>query len=55
MIPAPAEEVRDVVRRALAEDLGLSGDITTNTVVPSDAIGTGRRKSSVARASVTAR
>jgi len=38
----PVTVVRDVVRRALAEDLGVLGDITSLAVVPEDARGTGR-------------
>ncbi len=33
-------ELDRVVRTALAEDLGLSGDLTTQVAVPSDAVGT---------------
>ena len=42
-------EIREAVRRALAEDIG-SGDITTNLCIPADAPGTGRM---VARESLT--
>ena len=42
-------EVREAVRRALAEDIG-PGDVTTNLCVPADALGTGRM---VARESLT--
>ena len=41
MNPVPDDEVRSVVRRALAEDLGVAGDITSNTVIPAGAVGTG--------------
>jgi nicotinate-nucleotide pyrophosphorylase (carboxylating) len=34
-------EIQDIVRKALAEDIG-TGDITTNLCVPADATGTGR-------------
>ena len=42
-------EIEDVVRRALAEDIG-SGDITTNLCVPAEATATGRM---IARESLT--
>jgi nicotinate-nucleotide pyrophosphorylase (carboxylating) len=42
-------EIQDIVRKALAEDVG-TGDITTNLCVPADALGTGRM---VARESLT--
>ena len=42
-------EIQDVVRRALAEDIG-SGDVTTNLCVPADALATGRM---VAKESLT--
>jgi nicotinate-nucleotide pyrophosphorylase (carboxylating) len=38
----PMNVVRAVVRRALEEDLGALGDITSTAVVPEDARGTGR-------------
>jgi len=38
----PTAVVRDVVRRALAEDLGALGDLTSIAVVPEDHGGTGR-------------
>jgi nicotinate-nucleotide pyrophosphorylase (carboxylating) len=38
----PVNEVRDAVRRALAEDLTALGDLTTIAVVPDDASGRGR-------------
>lgn len=41
MNPVPVEEIRNVVRRALAEDLGVAGDITSNTVIPAGAVGAG--------------
>ncbi|MGZ8751424.1 MAG: carboxylating nicotinate-nucleotide diphosphorylase [Acidimicrobiia bacterium] len=34
--------VREVVARALAEDLGLLGDLTSLAVIPADAVGSGR-------------
>ncbi len=43
----PAGTVREVVVRALAEDLGVLGDVTSLAVIPADAIGEG---SFVARA-----
>ena len=40
-IPAlPAHLVEDAVRRALAEDLGLSGDLTSQATVAADAVAT---------------
>jgi nicotinate-nucleotide pyrophosphorylase (carboxylating) len=38
----PAAAVHDVVARALAEDLGLLGDLTSLAVIPFDAVGRGR-------------
>lgn len=38
----PVTVVREVVARALAEDLGALGDLTSIAVVPTDATGTGR-------------
>ena len=38
----PIAVVRDVVRRALDEDLGALGDLTSVAVVPDEAAGTGR-------------
>jgi nicotinate-nucleotide pyrophosphorylase (carboxylating) len=38
----PATAVREVVRRALEEDLGALGDVTSIAVVPEDARGAGR-------------
>jgi nicotinate-nucleotide pyrophosphorylase (carboxylating) len=38
----PVSVVRDVVRRALEEDLGALGDLTSLAVVPEDAHGVGR-------------
>ena len=35
--PLDAASYRDIVRRALDEDLGAAGDITTNATVPADA------------------
>ncbi len=35
--PLPPHLVRDAVRAALAEDLGLAGDITTNAIIAEDA------------------
>src|SRR5689334_11273199 len=36
------EEIEDAVRRALAEDLGPAGDVTTLATVPPDAVATAR-------------
>ncbi|HEX3246602.1 MAG TPA: nicotinate-nucleotide diphosphorylase (carboxylating), partial [Chloroflexota bacterium] len=36
----PAWELEDIIRRALAEDIG-SGDVTTDSLIPPDATGTG--------------
>jgi nicotinate-nucleotide pyrophosphorylase (carboxylating) len=36
------EDVTEAVRRALAEDLGAAGDVTTLATVPSDAVATAR-------------
>jgi nicotinate-nucleotide pyrophosphorylase (carboxylating) len=36
----PVWELEDIVRRALAEDIG-SGDVTTDSLIPEDATGTG--------------
>ncbi len=33
------QQVRDAVRAALAEDLGLAGDITTNAIIVADVVG----------------
>jgi nicotinate-nucleotide pyrophosphorylase (carboxylating) len=49
MSPLVHPEIEDVVRRALAEDIG-SGDITTNLCVPEDEMATGRM---IARESLT--
>ena len=38
----PVAAVRDIVARALAEDLGLLGDLTSLAVIPEDALGQGR-------------
>ena len=35
--PLPAVLIRDAVRAALAEDLGLAGDVTTDATIPADA------------------
>jgi nicotinate-nucleotide pyrophosphorylase (carboxylating) len=42
-LPAPPSPLiyEDIVRRALAEDLGRAGDITTNATVPADRSGEG--------------
>ena len=40
--PPDASSYRDVVRRALAEDLGAAGDNTTEATVPADARARGR-------------
>ena len=37
----PISAVREAVARALAEDLGVLGDLTSTALIPSDAIGTG--------------
>lgn len=37
-----AESAEEIIRLALAEDLGVDGDITTEAVCPADAVGTGR-------------
>jgi nicotinate-nucleotide pyrophosphorylase (carboxylating) len=37
LLALPPHIVREAVRAALAEDLGLAGDITTNTIIPADA------------------
>ncbi len=37
-----AAEIVDLVQRALAEDLGPSGDVTTQATVPADAVATAR-------------
>ena len=34
----PHHLVAETVRAALAEDLGLAGDITTNALIPADAV-----------------
>jgi len=36
-LPLPPHLVREAVRAALAEDLGLAGDITTNAIISADA------------------
>lgn len=41
----PTSVVRGVVARALAEDFGLLGDLTSIAVVPEDAVATGRLRS----------
>src|SRR5215831_1044613 len=41
-LPLDVQSYRDVVRRALDEDLGAAGDITTDATVPSDARARGR-------------
>jgi len=43
MKPSPLDpgDYRDIVKRALEEDLGAAGDITTNATVPSTARGSG--------------
>jgi len=38
LLPPPAPVMRDAVARALAEDLGRAGDITSQAVVPADAV-----------------
>ncbi len=37
----PVTAVRDAVGRALAEDLGVLGDLTSTALIPADAVGTG--------------
>jgi nicotinate-nucleotide pyrophosphorylase (carboxylating) len=37
----PVSAVREAVARALAEDLGVLGDLTSTALIPSDAVGTG--------------
>ena len=37
--PLPNYLVEKAVREALAEDLGLAGDITTDLIIPADARG----------------
>jgi nicotinate-nucleotide pyrophosphorylase (carboxylating) len=37
-----SEDIRDAVRRALAEDLGAAGDVTTLATVPLDAVASAR-------------
>ena len=39
--PPPAGLVDDLLRRALAEDLGLAGDLTTDAIFPPDHVSTG--------------
>lgn len=39
---APIPAVREAVTRALAEDLGVLGDLTSTALIPADAAGTGR-------------
>lgn len=41
LTPLPAVLIEPIVRAALTEDLGRAGDITTNAVVPVDAVFTG--------------
>ncbi len=40
--PPPALLTDEIVRRALVEDLGRAGDLTTDTIVPADAVATAR-------------
>ncbi len=40
--PLPRQEIDDVLRRALAEDLALAGDLTSSAVVPIDHISSTR-------------
>jgi nicotinate-nucleotide pyrophosphorylase (carboxylating) len=42
LLPPPRSAVDDVLRRALAEDLGTAGDLTTAATLPPDATVTGR-------------
>jgi nicotinate-nucleotide pyrophosphorylase (carboxylating) len=37
----PVSAVREAVARALAEDLGVLGDLTSTALIPADAVGTG--------------
>ena len=37
----PVSAIRDAVARALAEDLGVLGDLTSTALIPADATGTG--------------
>ncbi len=37
-VPFPAHLIRPAIEAALAEDLGLAGDITTNTIIPASAM-----------------
>jgi nicotinate-nucleotide pyrophosphorylase (carboxylating) len=37
----PVTAVREAVGRALAEDLGVLGDLTSTALIPADAVGTG--------------
>ena len=37
----PISAVREAVARALAEDLGVLGDLTSTALIPADAAGTG--------------
>jgi nicotinate-nucleotide pyrophosphorylase (carboxylating) len=41
-LPPPRSAVDDVLRRALAEDLGTAGDLTTAAIVPADATVSGQ-------------
>jgi nicotinate-nucleotide pyrophosphorylase (carboxylating) len=38
---APVTAIREAVTRALAEDLGVLGDLTSTALIPADAVGTG--------------
>src|SRR5207244_9155122 len=40
--PLPQLLYEDAVRRALAEDLGRAGDLTTDAIVPASAVAAGR-------------
>jgi nicotinate-nucleotide pyrophosphorylase (carboxylating) len=42
LLPPPRAAVEDVLRRALAEDLGTAGDLTTDATLTADATVTGR-------------
>ena len=42
LLPPPRAAIDDVLRRALAEDLGTAGDLTTDAILSTDATATGR-------------
>jgi nicotinate-nucleotide pyrophosphorylase (carboxylating) len=41
-MPPPDAVVDELIRRALEEDLGRAGDLTSNTVIPADLVASGR-------------